>query len=105
VHGAGTIIDEVWADPALNTAPVRARQDPNDWGDYSFFGQRIRWDADGNCSIRLGYCRRAAGSVVWRFGSQMTINADWQTIKALFISALARTSWFQDEPFSPQKDA
>jgi hypothetical protein len=28
----------------------------------------------------------------------MTVNSDWETIKALLERTLAKTSWFQDPP-------
>src|SRR6266436_3145331 len=55
---SGKIIDEVWADPAVNDAqshPGACNGGQNRWGDYSFCGQLIRWD-NGSHTIRLCAC-------------------------------------------------
>jgi hypothetical protein len=93
----GAIIDEVWADPATNKLPRRAPRSKQDWGDYSFCSQLIRWD-DGNHSIRLGYYRRRAGEDWWEFASQTTVVSEWDTIKALLEATLAKKNWFVDSP-------
>jgi hypothetical protein len=96
------IVDEVWADPTVNDRPPHATPCSNDcWGDYSFCAQLIRWNhgnPDGNHTIRLAYYRRRCGEDFWEYASQMTVNADWETIKLLVEKTLARTTWFQDEP-------
>lgn len=91
----GTVIGEVWATPEMNASPKRSSTGPDDWGDYSFFAQHIKWD-DGSHSIRLGYYRRRAGSDVWRFGSQMTVNSDSAIIKTLLEQTLAQGEWFAE---------
>ena len=97
-HGySGTIIDEVWADPNLNTKPPKRRESPEDWGDYSFCAQLIQWD-NGEHSIRLAYYRRSAGQNRWRFGAQFTVDTGWRTIKALLRGTLAKENWFKDKP-------
>ncbi len=68
----GTIIDEVWADPAINTSPPRPRQDDSDWGDYSFCSQLIRLD-DGTSTILLAYYHRTAGQDWWEFGQGIPV--------------------------------
>jgi hypothetical protein len=93
--GFGTIDDEVWADPSINDAPARTSDGSNDWGDYSFCSQLIRWD-DGSQSVRLAYYRRRAGEDHWEFASQMTVNSDPPTIKALLQRTLAKEEWFAD---------
>lgn len=95
--GYGVIIDEVWADPEVNSLPPRPRRDPDDWGDYSFCAQLIRW-SETYFTIRLAYYRRRPGEDYWEFASQTTVNAEWRTIKALLENTLAMTSWFQDVP-------
>jgi len=94
---SGTIIDEVWADPEINKKPSRPGRDSNDWGDYSFCSQLIKWD-DGWYSIRLAYYRRRCGEDRWRFASQMTVSSEWDTIKALLEKTLAKENWFKDNP-------
>lgn len=97
----GRIIDEVWADPDVNGSPARAREHPGDWGDYSFCAQLIRWE-DGRHTIRLAYYRRRAGEDHWEFASQMTVNSEWRTIKALLEATLAKPGWFSDTPTGAQ---
>jgi len=93
--GAGTIIDEVWADQAINTAPVHEQLCGNwCWGDYSFCSQMIEWD-DGRRMIRLAYYRRRCGEDFWTFASQMTVTSEPETIKALLDRTLSRRNWFE----------
>ena len=89
----GTIVDEVWADPELNTSPPRQSTGVNDWGDYSFCAQLIQWDG-GAQLIRLAYYRRRASQDHWEFASQMTVTAKSRTIKSLMEKTLAKTNWF-----------
>ena len=89
----GRIVDEVWADPALNVSPPRPSRGNSDWGDYSFFGQLIQWP-DETCSIRLGYWRRRAGEDAWHFGSQMTLEAEPTELQTLLEKTLAMKHWF-----------
>jgi hypothetical protein len=95
----GLIIDEVWADPAMNTSEPHPQ--PCDkhccWGDYAFCSQLIRWN-DGTHSIRLAYYRRRCGEDFWKFASQTTVNAEWPTIKALCELTLKKVGWFTDTP-------
>ena len=91
----GRIIDEVWADEDLNKSSKRDSNVPGDWGDYSFFAQRIKWD-HGGYSIRIGYYRRRAGEDFWEFAGQMTICARWQTIMRLVDGLAAKQAWFCD---------
>lgn len=93
----GTIVDEVWATPEINTRPTRQAGNKDDWGDYSFCAQLIKW-TNGSHTIRLAYYRRRAGEDWWEFASQMTVNTDWRTIKALLEKTLAKTGWFSDNP-------
>jgi hypothetical protein len=93
----GTIVDEVWATPEVNTSPPRQTKSNNDWGDYSFCAQLIKWN-DGSHSIRLAYYRRRAGENCWEYGAQMTVSSDWLIIKALLERTLAKTGWFSDNP-------
>jgi hypothetical protein len=106
VHGRGgkavwgVIEDEVWADESLNTSPARPCEGIEDWGDYSFCAQLIKWNPrpdlpDGEHSIRLAYYRRRAGEDWWEFAGQTTVSSDCQTIKALLEKTLARTQWFE----------
>lgn len=89
----GKIIDEIWVDPDLNESPrhpAPCPDSPNCWGDYSFCAQLIEWsDADRSHSIRLAYFRRRCGEDHWEFASQMTVNSDVETIKALCERTLA----------------
>jgi hypothetical protein len=96
----GTILDEVWENPAINTCPPKTCTGPDDWGDYSFFAQLIKWDAspdspDGDYSVRLGYYRRRAGTDEWRFAGQTTISSTPAQIKSLLEKTLAKTQWFK----------
>jgi hypothetical protein len=93
--GLGTVVDEVWAVPEINDAPSRPAGDPNDWGDYSFCAQLIKWES-GEHSIRLAYYRRRAGEDHWEYASQTTVNSDVRTIKVLLERTLARQDWFAD---------
>jgi hypothetical protein len=95
--GFGTIVDEVWATPEINTSLARKPEKKNDWGDYSFCAQLIKW-GEADFSIRLAYYRRRVEEDWWEFASQMTVNSDWRTIKALLERTLARTGWFSDTP-------
>ena len=95
--GAGTIIDEVWADPDLNNAPPHKDCDGQCWGDYSFCSQLIRWD-DGTEVIRLAYYRRRCGEDFWEFAAQMTPTAEPEIIKVWFNRTLAKDAWFRTEP-------
>jgi hypothetical protein len=97
IHFSGIIVDEVWATPEINISPARQPQNNNDWGDYSFSAQLIKW-GENNHSIRLAYYRRRAGQDWWEFASQMTVSGDWQTIKALLERTLAKAGWFSDAP-------
>src|SRR5437879_4543279 len=97
---SGKIIDEVWADPAVNGAelhPGACNGGQNCWGDYSFCGQLIRWD-NGTHTIRLAYYRRRCGEDYWEYASQMTVNDHWEVIQPLLQKTLAMTAWFQDKP-------
>lgn len=94
---SGTIIDETWADPNLNNSPSKTRNNNDDWGDYSFCSQLIKWD-NGEYSIRLAYYRRRAGEDKWEFASQTTVNSDWKTIKLLLEKTLSMKKWFVDKP-------
>lgn len=93
----GAIVDEVWADPDINLSAPRQTSDANDWGDYSFCAQLIRWDS-GEHQIRLAYYRRRANEDHWEFASQMTVTTNWKTIKSLMEKTLAKTDWFSDSP-------
>ena len=95
--GFGVIVDEVWADPNINISPSRQPTSESDWGDYSFCAQLIKWNEE-EYSIRLAYYRRRAGEDHWEYASQMTVNADWQTIKLLLERTLEKKEWFNDEP-------
>lgn len=94
----GVIVDEVWADPDLNRAAHRCA-DEQCWGDYSFCAQRIKWTDGGSTwfSIRLAYYRRRCGEDWWEYASQTTVNAGWETIKALCDRTLAKADWFIEE--------
>jgi len=94
---SGTIVDEVWADPKINDSPPRKRSSKDDWGDYSFCAQLIKW-SDGQHSIRLAYYRRRAGEDWWEYASQMTVDSSWRTIKLLLENTLAKHNWFTDNP-------
>lgn len=92
----GEIVDEVWAEPSINTSPARALDHDHDWGDYSFVSQLIRWD-DGRHTIRLAYYRRRAGEDYWEYASQMTVNGEPAVMKNLLEQTLQRKAWFQEE--------
>jgi hypothetical protein len=102
----GTIVDEVWATPDVNTRRVREPKNKDDWGDYSCCAQLIKWDENDylkwgendRYSIRLTYYRRRAGEDRWTHAGQTTVNSDWRTIKALLERTLAKTGWFSDSP-------
>jgi hypothetical protein len=47
---------------------------------------------------RLAYYRRRCGEDFWEYASQMTVNAEWKTIKAFLENTLAKTEWFRDDP-------
>jgi len=68
----GTIIDEIWADPAINVSPSRPCQGDSDWGDYSFCSQLIKLD-DGTYTILLAYYHRPPGEDWWEFGQGIQI--------------------------------
>ena len=89
----GTVEDEVWANPEVNTLAVR-HGPKTDWGDYSFFSQLIRW-TDGTRSIRLGYWRRRIGENDWHFGGQHTIESNPAEIETLLRRTLDKTEWFR----------
>jgi hypothetical protein len=93
----GIIVDEVWADVEINDKPPRSANNKDDWGDYSFCAQRIKWNND-DYSIRLAYYRRRAGENCWEYASQMTVDSDWRTIKTLLERILAKSNWFRDNP-------
>jgi hypothetical protein len=99
----GEIIDEVWADMALNSSPPHPQPcqgGDHCWGDYSFCAQLIQWkdghdnDKPGEPSVRLAYYRRRCGEDWWEYASQMTVTADCATVKALLEVTLAKTKWF-----------
>jgi hypothetical protein len=57
----GKIIDEVWADEALNLPPPHPQPCSSGhhcWGDYSFCAQLISWNGKDENDIRLAYYRR-----------------------------------------------
>jgi len=95
--GYGIIVDEVWADPDINVSPPRIPQSAEDWGDYSFCAQLIKW-AEDEYSIRLAYYRRRAGEDHWEYASQTTVNSEWHTIKKLLEATLAKRHWYRDDP-------
>ena len=97
IPSTGIIVDEIWAKPEINTSPPRQPISKDDWGDYSFCAQLIRWD-NGSYEIRLAYYRRPAGEEWWKFASQTTVSSDWKTIKTLMEKTLAKTNWFSDSP-------
>jgi hypothetical protein len=94
-HIFGRIVDEVWADPTINISPSRPSTGVDDWGDYSFFAQRIKWD-NGSYSIRFGYYRRRAGEDCWEFSGQMTLSAHWSVVKAILDAIAAKPGWFRE---------
>jgi hypothetical protein len=104
----GTIVDELWENEAINTQPPKKLAGIDDWGNYSFFAQLIKWDAspdlpDGEYSIRLGYYRRRAGEDEWRFAGQTTISSVPAQIKSLLEKTLAKKDWFQmPAPHAPK---
>lgn len=91
----GVIVDEVWAEPEINTSPARVLDHDHDWGDYSFTSQLIRW-GDGRHTIRLAYYRRRAGEDHWEYASQMTVNGEPAVMKVLLEQTLQRKDWFQN---------
>jgi hypothetical protein len=91
----GVIVDEAWADEAINRSPARPPRGADDWGDYSFCAQRILW-ADGRYSIRLGYFRRRAGENCWEYAAQMTVCADCREVGSLLAALVAKSGWFRD---------
>jgi hypothetical protein len=93
----GEIVDEVWAKPSENKLPPRKPKHKNDWGDYSFCSQLIKWD-ENDFSIRLAYYRRRAGEDSWEFAAQTTPNGDPKIIKALLERTLAKKRWFKGNP-------
>lgn len=93
----GIIVDEVWADPSINETAARSLESGDDWGDYSFASQLIRWE-DDRYTIRLVYYRRRAGEDHWEFASQMTVNGEPNIMKHLFELTLAKREWFSDSP-------
>ena len=95
--GYGSVVDEVWADEEVNKMPPRPRKGKDDWGDYSFCAQLIKWSW-GDHSIRLAYYRRRPGENVWRFASQTSVSGNWWPIKALLEKTLAKKHWFSDKP-------
>jgi len=98
IAGQGVILDEVWAYPEINESTPHSQPcDQHCWGDYSFCSQLIRWNDDSH-SIRLAYYRRRCGEDFWEYASQMTVNADQATIKALCERTLAKEGWFCDKP-------
>ena len=100
----GTILDEVWADKAINSSDCHSKkcsQGMHCWGDYSFCSQLIKWDeagADGEYSIRLAYYRRRCGEDKWMFAGQTTVTSDCASIRKLLEATLARKTWFQNPP-------
>ena len=98
--GYGEIVDEIWADPEINSSPPREPAHTGDWGDYSFCAQLKKWEGE-DYTIRLAYYRRRAGENFWEFASQMTVNSDWRTVKTLLERTLSKTQWFQDDPDYP----
>jgi hypothetical protein len=99
--GEGVIIDEVWADPSLNSK--RPHREPckwgkECWGDYSFCAQLIEWNDGSPHQIRLAYYRRRCGEDAWEYASQMTVSGEWKIIQRLLTRTLAKTTWFKDPP-------
>lgn len=99
----GEIVDEVWANEALNFAPPHPQPCPQGehcWGDYSFCAQLIRWnekhenDKGSEHSVRLAYYRRRCGEDWWEYASQMTVTSSCSEIKNLLEVTLAKTKWF-----------
>jgi hypothetical protein len=91
----GTIVDEVWANEAVNRRDPRKLTKKDDWGDYSFCAQLIEWDDDPDVrSIRLGYFRRRAGEQHWEFAAQMSSTSDVKTMERLFKKTLKKSEWF-----------
>ncbi len=90
---SGIVEKEVWADPSINSQPVRAPVSAADCGDYSFCSQLILW-TDGTRSIRLGYYRRRAGEDEWHWGSQTTVEGEPVEIRALLEKTLSQADWF-----------
>lgn len=98
----GVIVDEVWADPEINDSPPRKVRHRNDWGDYSFCAQLIKWDeGKEGYAIRLAYYRRRCDEDCWEFAGQTTVSSNWKTIKALCEKTLSKTGWFQDSTKFP----
>jgi hypothetical protein len=98
--GAGIIVDEVWVDENLNSSPPRKGKGVQDWGDYSFCAQRIKWESDspeGDYSIRLAYYRRPPGENFWRFAAQTTVSSHSADIKRLLESVLKKKDWFEEK--------
>ncbi len=95
----GVIVDEIWADETINTSPPKPSKGKDDWGDYSFFAQRIKRDKGGKIDylIRLGYYRRRAGEDFWEFAGQYTLCANSRKIKAMLDGMAAKPDWFQGE--------
>jgi len=93
----GKVVDEVWVTPEINRTHPRPPTGKEDWGDYSFCAQLIKWN-DGTHSIRLAYYRRRAGEDFWEFASQTTVVSDWRTIKTLCEKTLGKANWFLNKP-------
>jgi hypothetical protein len=99
---SGIIVDEVWADDAINLSPPRDRRGTDDWGDYSFCAQLIRWDS-GEHMIRLAYYRRRPGENHWEFASQTTVTTHSAILKKLFERTLDKDAWFVDPGSASQR--
>ncbi len=98
---SGVIVDEMWVDEPVNTSPPRPRRSTDDWGDYSFCAQLIKWDS-GDHTIRLAYYRRRPGEDWWEYASQNTVDSGWRTIKTLLENTSAKSEWFRDDPLYGQ---
>ena len=96
----GKVVDEMWLDENLLGSEKRDPKNDNDWGDYAYFSQKIKWK-DGSSSIRMGYYQRSPKSSDWRFGSQWTVEDSPAIIKKLCEATLARTEWFEEEESTP----
>lgn len=99
----GKIIDEVWADLALNESPPHGTECPNGKfcdGDFSFCAQLIEWTeakyTNHLKNIRLAYYRRRCGEDGWEYASQMTVCTYPEIVHDLCRLTLGKTDWFPE---------
>jgi len=90
----GKVEEEIWQPEPRGFGETCGAD--NDWGEYAFVAQRIRWDEDHSETIRVTYYRRApgGGESDWVFAGQYAPNTDADTWTCL-VQKMVDRGWIK----------